>query len=92
VWAGDSRIQPDGLTYKVVQKMGGGGGRSDLCPTYTDSTGWTNLECGTNIGGRPMNLKTVGVSNYQANIYLDLETKWVRKLNVVLFEITTTAM
>jgi len=39
-----------------------------------------------------MNLKTVGVSNYQADIYLDLETKWVRKLNMVLFEITTTAM
>jgi hypothetical protein len=39
-----------------------------------------------------MNLKTVGVSNYQADIYLDLESKWVRKLNLVLFEITTTTM
>jgi hypothetical protein len=39
-----------------------------------------------------MNLKTVGVSNYQADIYLDLETKWVRKLDMVLFEITSTTM
>jgi hypothetical protein len=39
-----------------------------------------------------MNLKTVGVSNYQANIYLDLESKWVRKLDMVLFEKTTTTM
>lgn len=39
-----------------------------------------------------MNLKTVGVSNYQADIYLDLETKWVRKLDMVLFEITNTTM
>jgi hypothetical protein len=39
-----------------------------------------------------MNLKTVGVSNYQADIYLDLETKWVRKLDMILFEITKTAM
>ena len=39
-----------------------------------------------------MNLKTVGVSNYQAEIYLDLETKWVRKLDMVLFEKTTTTM
>ena len=39
-----------------------------------------------------MNLKTVGVSNYQADIYLDLESKWVRKLDMVLFEITTTSM
>ena len=39
-----------------------------------------------------MNLKTVGVSNYQADIYLDLETMWVRKLDMVLFEITTTTM
>jgi hypothetical protein len=39
-----------------------------------------------------MNLKTVGVSNYQADIYLDLESKWVRKLNLVLFEKTTTTM
>jgi hypothetical protein len=39
-----------------------------------------------------MNLKTVGVSNYQADIYLDLESKWVRKLDMVLFEITTTTM
>jgi len=39
-----------------------------------------------------MNLKTVGVSNYQADIHLDLETRWVRKLDMVLFEITTTTM
>jgi hypothetical protein len=39
-----------------------------------------------------MNLKTVGVSNYQADIYLDLESKWVRKLDMVLYEITTTTM
>jgi len=39
-----------------------------------------------------MNLKTVGVSNYQADIYLDLESKWVRKLDMVLFEITKTTM
>ncbi len=39
-----------------------------------------------------MNLKTVGVSNYQADIYLDLESKWVRKLDLVLFEKTTTTM
>jgi hypothetical protein len=39
-----------------------------------------------------MNLKTVGVSNYQADIYLGLESKWVRKLELVLFEKTTTTM
>jgi len=39
-----------------------------------------------------MNLKTVGVSNYQADIYLDLESRWVRKLDMVLFEKTTTTM
>ena len=39
-----------------------------------------------------MNLKTVGVSNYQADIYLDLESRWVRKLDMVLFEITSTTM
>jgi len=39
-----------------------------------------------------MKLKTVGVSNYQADIYLDLESKWVRKLEMVLFEKTTTTM
>ena len=39
-----------------------------------------------------MNLKTVGVSNYQADIYLDLESKWVRKLEMVLFEKTRTTM
>jgi hypothetical protein len=39
-----------------------------------------------------MNLKTVGVSNYQADIYMDLETKWVRRLDMVLFEITSTTM
>ena len=37
-------------------------------------------------------VKTVGVSNYQAEIYLDLESKWVRKLDLVLFEITSTTM
>jgi hypothetical protein len=39
-----------------------------------------------------MNLKTVGVSNYQADIYLNLESKWVLKLDMVLFEITSTSM
>jgi hypothetical protein len=39
-----------------------------------------------------MNLKTVGVSNYQADIYLDMDSKWVRKLDLVLFEITKTTM
>jgi hypothetical protein len=39
-----------------------------------------------------MNLKTVGVSNYQAEIYLDLESRWVRKLDMALFEITSTTM
>ena len=39
-----------------------------------------------------MNLKTVGVSNYQAGIYLDLESRWIRKLDMVLFEITSTTM
>jgi hypothetical protein len=39
-----------------------------------------------------MKFKTVGVSNYQADIYMDLESKWVRKLELVLFEKTTTTM
>jgi hypothetical protein len=39
-----------------------------------------------------MNLKTIGVSNYRADIYLDLETKWVRKLELILSEITNTSM
>ena len=39
-----------------------------------------------------LNLKTAGVSNYQAAIYLDLESKWVCKLEMVLFEITTTTL
>jgi hypothetical protein len=39
-----------------------------------------------------MNLKTTGVSNYQADIYLDLESKLVRKLDMVLFEKTRTTM
>jgi len=39
-----------------------------------------------------MNLKTIGVSNYQADIYMDMESKWVRKLDVNLFEITATSM
>jgi hypothetical protein len=39
-----------------------------------------------------MNLKTVGVSNYRADIYLDLESGWVRKLEMILSEITVTSM
>ena len=39
-----------------------------------------------------MNLKTIGVANYQADIYLDLESKWVRKLEMILSEITVTSM
>lgn len=39
-----------------------------------------------------MNLKTTGVSNYQGDIYLDLNSYWVRKLEMVLSEITTTTM
>ena len=39
-----------------------------------------------------MNLKTVGNSNYRGDIYLDLGTKWVRKLEMILSEITVTSM
>ena len=39
-----------------------------------------------------MNLKTTGVSNYQADICLDLESKWVRKLEMILSETTATSM
>jgi len=39
-----------------------------------------------------MKLKTVGVSHYQADITLDLESKWVRKLEMILSEITVTSM
>jgi hypothetical protein len=39
-----------------------------------------------------MNLKTTGVSNYQAVIYLGLESNWVCRLDVVLFEKTRTTM
>jgi hypothetical protein len=39
-----------------------------------------------------MNQKTVSVSNYQANVYLDLASRWVRKADLVLFEITSTTM
>ena len=39
-----------------------------------------------------MRLKTVGVSNYQGTIHLDLESKWARSLDLTLFEITSTTM
>ena len=39
-----------------------------------------------------MNLKTIGNSNYRGDIYLDLESKWVRKLEMILSEITVTSM
>lgn len=39
-----------------------------------------------------MNLKTTGVANYRGDIYLDLNSYWVRKLEMVLSEITTTTM
>lgn len=38
------------------------------------------------------NLKTTGVSHYLGDIFLDLHSYWVRKLEMVLFEITTTTM
>jgi hypothetical protein len=38
------------------------------------------------------NLKTTGVSHYIGDICLDLNSYWVRKLELVLFEITTTTM
>jgi hypothetical protein len=39
-----------------------------------------------------MNLKTTGVSNYHGDIYLDLNSYWVRKVEMVLSEITNTTM
>ena len=39
-----------------------------------------------------MNLKTTGVSNYHGDIYLDLNSYWVRKVDMVLSEITSTTM
>lgn len=39
-----------------------------------------------------MRLKTVGVSNYRGTIHLDLASKWVRSLDLTLFEITSTTM
>jgi hypothetical protein len=39
-----------------------------------------------------MRLKTNGVSFYRGDIYLDLESKWVRKLEMNLSEITVTSM
>ena len=39
-----------------------------------------------------MRLKTVGVSNYQGTIHLDLASKWARSLDLTLFEITSTTM
>jgi len=39
-----------------------------------------------------MRLKTVGVSNYQGTFQLDLESKWVRSLDMTLFENTSTTM
>jgi hypothetical protein len=41
---------------------------------------------------RPTRLKTVGVSTCRGDIYLDLETKWVRKLVTTLSEETITTM
>jgi hypothetical protein len=41
---------------------------------------------------RPMRLKTVGVSFCSGDLYLDLESKWVRKLVTTLSENTTTTM
>ena len=39
-----------------------------------------------------MNLKTTGVSNYQGDLYLDLNSKWVRKISLILSEATKTTM
>jgi hypothetical protein len=39
-----------------------------------------------------MRLKTVGVSTCRGDIYLDLESKWVRKLEMTLSENTVTSM
>jgi hypothetical protein len=41
---------------------------------------------------RPMRLKTSGVSTCRGDIYLDLETRWVRKLVTTLSEETVTTM
>jgi hypothetical protein len=41
---------------------------------------------------RAMRLKTVGSSTCRGEIYLDLETKWVRELEMTLAETTTTTM
>jgi hypothetical protein len=38
------------------------------------------------------NLKTTGVSHYMGDICLDLNSYWVRKLELVLFELTSTTM
>ena len=39
-----------------------------------------------------MRLKTIGVSFYRGDIYLDLESRWVRKLTMTLSEMTVTSM
>jgi hypothetical protein len=39
-----------------------------------------------------MRLKTVGVSTCRGDIYLELESKWVRKLVTTLSEETVTSM
>ena len=39
-----------------------------------------------------MNLKTTGVSNHHGDIYMDLNSYWVRKVEMVLSEITNTTM
>lgn len=39
-----------------------------------------------------MNLKTTGVSNYRGEIQLDLESMWVKRLDMILSEITRTTM
>ena len=41
---------------------------------------------------RPMKLKTIGASFYRGDIYLDLETRWVKKLMMTLSEVTVTSM
>ena len=38
------------------------------------------------------NLKTTGVSHYKGDFCLDLNSYWSRKLEMVLFEITSTTM
>jgi hypothetical protein len=39
-----------------------------------------------------MKLKTTGVSNYRGDIHLDLESKLVKKVEMVLSETTATSM